>query len=133
MIVVDASVVLSAVSDDSVHGDDVRARLRSDSLTAPHVLDLEVASGLRRIARRGELEPSRAALAVRDLPGLPITRVAHGGLLARAWSLRDNLTIYDAVYVALAELLDVPLVTSDARLAASPGIRCEVEVLSASA
>ncbi len=71
----------------------------------------------------------RAATAVTDLAALSLDRMPHRPLLARCWELRDNLTPYDASYVALAERLGVTLVTADARLARAPGIRCDVEVL----
>lgn len=83
----------------------------------------------RRLAAAGRLEERRADLARADLRSLPIDRVPHAPLLDRCWALRTNLTVYDAAYVALAELLDVPLLTADARLAATPGPRCVIEVV----
>lgn len=77
----------------------------------------------------GQVEASRAQDALRDLSCLPMRRHAHGFLLPRAWELRDNLTVYDAVYVALAEALDATLLTSDARLAAAPGVRARIELV----
>ena len=129
MIVVDASVIVTALSDDGADGVRVRARILSDLLVAPHVIDLEVLSAWRRLVAAGELDERRAAGAVADLSSLVLQRVAHEPLLVRCWELRHNLTAYDAAYVALAELFDVPLVTGDARLAAAPGPRCEIEVL----
>ena len=128
MIVVDASVVATALADDGPSGDGVRMRLRGRQLVAPELLDLEVLSAWRRIMAGGRLDERRAALARADLQALPVRRIAHGVLLERAWELRSNLTVYDAVYVALAELLDVALVTGDRRLAGSPGARCPIEV-----
>lgn len=130
MIVVDASVIVTALADDGPDGDQARERLRGERLTAPHVIDLEVVSAWRRLTAGGELDERRARLALDDLQALRIERVRHGPLLDRCWELRDNITIYDAAYVALAELLDVTLVTTDSKLSKAPGARCEVEVLS---
>ena len=129
MIVVDASVVVTGLADDGPGGDQVRARLRSERLVAPHLLDLEVISAWRRLAAAGALDERRAALARHDLASLRIDRIAHVPLLERCWELRGALSVYDAAYVAIAELLEVPLLTADRRLAAAPGIGCEVEVL----
>ncbi len=74
-------------------------------------------------------DPRRAALALADLAALPLRRAPHRPLLIRCWELRDNLTVYDASYVALAEVLDVTLLTGDGRLARAPGLRCHVETL----
>lgn len=131
MIVVDASVLVTALADDGDDGDRVRARLRNERLTAPHLIDLEVASAWRRLAAAGDLDDRRAQLALDDLHALRLERVPHRPLVSRCWELRDNLTMYDAAYVALAESLDVTLVTADARLTTAPRIRCEVELLRA--
>lgn len=129
MIVVDASVLVTALADDAEDGDRVRSRLRGERLVAPHLIDVEVASAWRRLAAAGDLDERRASLAFEDLGSLRLQRVPHDRLLARCWQLRHNLTIYDAAYVALAELLSTTLLTGDSKLAASPGIRCPVEVL----
>lgn len=130
MIVVDASVVVTALADDGADGDRVRARLAlSEALFAPELIDLEVASAWRRLVAAGALSERRAALALDDLGALPLQRASHQPLLTRCWELRHNLTIYDAAYVALAEAVGADLVTGDGRLAAAPGIRCTVEVL----
>ena len=84
---------------------------------------------IRRHLQTGRLDARRAELARVDLVELPLHRAPHAPLLARCWELRDNLTVYDATYVALAELLDVVLLTADARLANAPGLRCELDVL----
>ncbi len=128
MIVVDASVVVAAVAARG-GGDVVRARLAGEQLHAPHLLDLEVASALRRLVGRRAITATAASTALDDLQHLPVRRVPHVRLLPRCWELRRNLSIYDAVYVALAEALDLPLLTADRRLARAPGIRCDVEVL----
>jgi predicted nucleic acid-binding protein len=129
VIVVDASVLAPALADDGVDGDGVRARLRGEQLTAPELVDLEVVSTLRRAARAGRLDDRRSGQALTDLAALPLRRVPHMPLLARIWELRDNLTAYDAAYVALAEALDALLLTADGPLERAPGVRCEVEVL----
>jgi predicted nucleic acid-binding protein len=129
VIVVDASVVATALADDGSDGDRARQRLRGEQLTAPHLLDVEVASAWRRLAAAGHLDRRRVALALEDLRGLRVDRIAHGPLLARCWQLRENLTVYDAAYVALAEATGALLVTADARLANSPGPHCRFEVL----
>lgn len=129
MIVVDASALVPALADDGRDGDAARARLREQALVAPELIDLETASVIRRQLQAGKLDARRAAFALTDLVELPLRRVAHRPLLVRCWELRENLTIYDAAYVALAELLDVVLLTADARLARAPGLRCQLELL----
>ena len=129
MIVVDASVIVTALADDGPDGERHRARLAGERLAAPHLLDVEVVSAWRRHAADGALDERRMQLARDDLRSLPIRRVPHLPLLERCWELRANLTTYDAAYVALAELIDAPLVTLDARLAEAPGPTCSIEVL----
>jgi predicted nucleic acid-binding protein len=129
VIVVDASVLATALGDDGPDGDRARARLRGERLSAPELVDLEVASVLRRQVQGGEVDIRRAALALADLAAMPLRRAPHRSLLTRCWELRNNLTIYDASYVALAEALEVTLLTGDGRLARAPGPRCRVEML----
>lgn len=129
MIVVDASVVVTALADDGPDGDRVRARLRGERLIAPHLVDIEVLSAWRRLAASGDLDERRVGLAMADLRSLRIDRVPHAPLLDRCWELRQNLTVYDAAYVALAEAMQVPLLTADAKLAAAPGVRCTVDLI----
>jgi len=129
VLVVDASVLATALADDAADGDTARGRLRGQDLAAPELIDLEVVSVLRRQLSVGKLDTRRARLALDDLLELPVQRVPHRALLRRCWELRDNLSVYDAAYVALAETLDAPLVTADARLAKAPGVTCTVEVL----
>jgi predicted nucleic acid-binding protein len=129
VIVVDASVVVTGLADDGPDGDRVRARLRSEELAAPDLLDLEVTSAWRRLVAAGDIDERRAALALADLRSLRVERAPHGPLLERCWELRHNLTVYDAAYVALAELLRVDLLTGDRRLAEAPGVLCTVEVV----
>jgi predicted nucleic acid-binding protein len=129
VIVVDASVMAPALADDNSDGDAARAALRGNVLAAPELIDLEVASVWRRQVMAGQLEVRRADLAVADLLALPLERVPHRQLIGRCWELRQNLTPYDAAYVALAELLDAVLVTGDKRLSRSPDLRCRVQVI----
>ena len=130
VIVVDASILAPALADDNSDGEAARAGLRGQTLAAPELIDLEIASVWRRQVMAGQLEARRADLALADLLALPLQRIAHRQLLTRCWELRHNLTPYDAAYVALAELLDVVLVTGDKRLSRSPGLRCRVQVIS---
>lgn len=129
MIVVDASVVVTALADDGPDGDRTRDRLRGERMAAPQVIDLEVVSAWRRLTSSGHLDDRRARLAIIDLLALRLQRVPHAPLLRRCWELRANLTTYDAAYVALAEALDTPLLTADRRLADAPGSRCPIEVI----
>lgn len=129
MLVVDASVLVVALADDDTQGILVRGRLRGEVLAAPEIVDLEVGSVLRRLVKGGNVLPKRATLALDDLGVMPLDRVSHRMLMVRCWELRDNLTMYDAAYVALAELLDATLLTGDRRLSRATGPRCPVEVL----
>jgi predicted nucleic acid-binding protein len=130
-MVVDASACYLALADDGLPGEQARRRLRGHDLQAPHLVDLEVLSVLRRETLRGGLTRSRADEAAGDLARLALRRYSHSLLAPRIWALRDNLTPYDAAYVALAEALEMPLLTADRRLASAPGLRCKVELLAA--
>ena len=128
MLIVDASVLFEVVAD-TPQSEPLRARLAVDpDHGAPHLVDAEVLSVIQRQHRSGALDATAAAQAVDDLHGWPGERWSHRPLLARAWELRDNLRGYDALYVALAEVLDATLLTLDARLASAPGVGCPVEV-----
>ncbi|MDQ1642386.1 MAG: hypothetical protein QOJ90_1737 [Actinomycetota bacterium] len=129
MLVVDASVLVVALADGGRDGDVARRRLRGEELAAPELVDLEVASALRRQLAAGAMDANRAEQAVSDLADLPFQRASHKPLLPRCWELRDNLTIYDAAYVALAELVGGTLVTADRRLARATGPTCAIEVI----
>lgn len=131
VIVVDASVLATALADDQADGDRARARLSGQAIAAPEIIDLEVVSVLRRLVRGGRLPERRAALALDDLLDLPLERARHAPLLRRCWELRENLTSYDASYVALAEALGATLLTADVRLTRTVGPRCEVEAIGA--
>lgn len=129
MLVVDASVLVVALADDGADGDRARQRLRGQRLAAPELIDLEVTSVLRKRMAAGYLDDRRARLCLSDLTELELHRARHLPLLARCWQLRDNVTVYDASYVALAELLETTLLTADDRLARAAGPRCAIEVL----
>ena len=122
MIVIDASALLEFLLQTPL-GARVEARLfrDQDEFHSPHLADVEVTQGLRRLVRAGEVSPDRAADAITDLADLD--------LLTRAWKLRENVTAYDAMYVALAEALDAPIVTCDTPLARAPGHRAHIEVI----
>lgn len=130
MIVVDASALLEFLLQTST-GTRVEARLfrDDDEVHAPHLVDVEVTQGLRRLVRAGEVSAARAAEAITDLADLGLHRHAHVDLLTRAWKLRENITAYDAMYVALAEALDAPILTCDSPLAKLPGHRARIEVI----
>jgi predicted nucleic acid-binding protein len=129
LIVVDASVLAPAIADDGADGDRARARIAAEPLAAPDLVFLEVASVIRRAARADRLDARRAGQALADLSALPLRSAPHLPFLPRAWELRDNATVYDAAYIALAELLDATLLTADKGLQAVPGTRCTVELL----
>lgn len=129
MIVVDASVLVMAVIDSAGAGVRARQRMAGERLHAPHLIDLEVASALRKLVTRRTIRVAAVTSAIVELTRLPLRRMPHVRLLPRCWELRQNLSIYDACYVALAEALQLPLLTADRRLARAPGIRCDVELL----
>ncbi|MGY1592282.1 type II toxin-antitoxin system VapC family toxin [Geodermatophilus sp. SYSU D00708] len=129
MIVVDASTVVAALLDSGSGGESAREVMLGDEAHAPHLLDVEVLSAVRRHVLRGRLSAAAAHGAVAALQELLIARHGHDLLLDRALQLRDSVTAYDGVYVALAELLAAPLVTGDRRLSRAPGVRCPVSVI----
>jgi predicted nucleic acid-binding protein len=129
VIVADASALAPALADDGSDGERARARLHGERLVAPELLVLEVASVIRRAHHTGRLEARRCQQALSDLRALPLRLAPHRPLLARIWELRENATVYDASYLALAELLAAPLITADQALARMPGIHCQVELL----
>ena len=130
MIVVDASALLEFLLQTPT-GRRVEERLfrDDDELHAPHLVDVEILQGLRRLVRTREVSPGRADGAIADLIDLRLHRHPHVDLLGRAWKLRDNVTAYHAVYIALAEALDAPLLTCDGPLAASPGHSARIEAI----
>lgn len=130
MIVVDASVMANALADDGADGRRARSRLTmGEELMAPDLMDVEACAVLRKRWIAGDLSRSRFSAAIDDLEDLDLVRYPALPLMRRAFELRDNVTAYDAVYVALAERLGCPLVTADQRLASAPGFTCSVEVL----
>jgi predicted nucleic acid-binding protein len=130
MIVIDASAVIDLLLDTPRAGAiDRRLSSSGQTIHAPHLLDVEVIQVIRRFWMGKQLDKKRAAEAISDYADLPIERYPHQLLLGRIWELRQNLTAYDAAYVALAEALDVPLLTTDARLASAPAARQVAELI----
>ena len=129
MIVVDASAMVEFLLQ-TVVGQRVEARVSgNETLHAPHLLDVEVLQALRRLVRMREVTPIRAHEALDDLRDFGLYRHGHVDLLERAWRLRDNLTAYDAMYVALAEALDATVITCDAPLAATTRHQARFELI----
>jgi predicted nucleic acid-binding protein len=129
MLVVDASCLYEVLAA-TARAEAIRSRLAADpDQAAPHVIDVEVLSVIRRDLLRGNLDATAADQAVEDLRDWPGERFGHRSLLERAWELRGNVRGWDAVYVGLAEALDATLLTTDSRLSRVPGLRCGVEVV----
>ncbi len=124
MLVIDASVLVDAL----LVAGPARERLASDNLQVPELIDAELLSVLRRLVLAGQLPEGHALQALATANQLGLRRHPSRSLWPRAWELRTNLSAYDALYVALAEQLNAPLLTADARLARAPGLRCVVEV-----
>jgi len=132
VIVIDASVLANVVADDGKDGDAARAYVRgAGELMAPDLVDVETVSVLRRLWLAKDLSARRFRAAIEDLEVLPVERYPTLPLMARAYELRANVTVYDAAYVALAEVLACPLVTADERLAKAPGPTCTIQLLRA--
>ena len=130
MIVVDSSAVLEVLlRTEAASRVEQRMFLPGETLHAPHLMDVEVAQVLRRYCLAGEMDSERGEQAVKDLAEFPITRYPHNLFLPRIWQLRYNMTAYDAVYVALAEVLPASLLTRDTRLAATPGHTAIIELV----
>ncbi len=129
-MVVDASAAIEWLLQTQ-KGSVIEAQMfsKGQTLHAPHLLDIEVTQVLRRYARERAVTEARAEQLLQNLVDLRILRHRHTFLLRRAWQLRHHLTVYDAVYVALAEALDAPLLTCDAKIAAAPGHHATVEVV----
>ena len=130
MIVLDASAVVAVLLGPGPEAERIRERIErpGENLHVPHLMDLEVLHALRRQALRGTLSPRRSVEALEDLASIMFVRYPHTSLVERIWELKENLTAYDAAYVALAEALDAPLVTMDARLVQAPGHNAAVEL-----
>jgi predicted nucleic acid-binding protein len=130
VIVLDASALVELLLNTAT-GRTIATRIADPALGlhVPHLADVEVAQALRRYAKDGELDVADAAVALEDLRSLDLQRHAHEPLLERVWELRHNLSAYDAVYVALAEVLDTVLLTCDGRLARAPGLARRVQLV----
>jgi predicted nucleic acid-binding protein len=127
VIVVDSSAIVEVLLGSPA----AALRLADEQLIAPYLVDPEVGNALRRRMLKGRISAEQFHAGLRDFAEMEIERHPHDDFLDRAWELRDNVTFYDAMYVALAEALDVPLVTLDGRLRNAPGIRCTIEVVAA--
>ncbi|HEX7135553.1 MAG TPA: type II toxin-antitoxin system VapC family toxin [Iamia sp.] len=125
MIVIDASAAILGLLNDG----EARSMLREGAIACPHLADSEVAHALRSQVLRGDVEAADAWRALETWGRLGIERIGVQGLLPRIWELRDNVSAYDATYVAVAEALEAPLVTADGRLARAPGPRCSITVV----
>jgi predicted nucleic acid-binding protein len=125
VIVIDASAALAAL----LNAGPARQALSDQQLHAPHLIDTEVASALRRKVLAKQLPADAAWAALDALRRLGLTRYPGSPLLARVWELRENLSAYDATYVALGEDLACGLLTADGRLSRAPGIRCPITVI----
>jgi len=126
--VLDASVAVTALTEPGSPAAD----LLSDSdavFQAPSIFDVEVVSALRGLVRGGKYDREAAADLIADLVILPVERWHTSALLPRIWQLRENLTPYDAAYVALAELTGATLLTGDERITAAPALRCEIRII----
>jgi predicted nucleic acid-binding protein len=130
MIVVDASAITELLLQTDL-GIRVERRIYrdNDDLHAPHLLDVEVLSALRRLVRAGEVLAERAGEAIEDLALLRIVRHGHIDFATRVWELRQNFTAYDAVYLALAESLDATVVTCDRPFGTVAGRSARIEVI----
>jgi predicted nucleic acid-binding protein len=125
LIVFDASAAVLALANEG----DARDLLGSEAVAIPHLADSEVAQAIRARVRRGELDVTQGSKALEVWAQLGLRRFPAVGLLRRVWELRDNMTSYDATYVALAEALGVAVVTADLRLASAAGPRCPITVV----
>lgn len=124
-LVVDGSLVVAALVDSGMNGRWAETLLAGDSLAAPHLLTAEAANILRRSVVARAISAEQASLAHADLLDLRVEMFPYAPFASRIWELRENVTCYDAWYVAVAEALGAPLATLDARLAKAPGPRCQ--------
>ena len=130
MIVVDASAMLEILLlTPAARRVGARLFAPGETLHVPHLLDIEVAQGIRRYCLTEKLDAVRGQAALQDFAAFPLIRYPHTPFLPRIWQLRTNITAYDAAYVALAEALDAPLITRDAALARSSGHRARIEAV----
>ena len=127
--VVDASALVEVLLRSS-RGVVLQRKLEGAHLAAPDLINAEVLQALRRLAAAGEISAERGRTMAARLADAPIERLTTTGLALTIWSLRDNLSAYDATYVALTEMTDATsLLTTDVRVANAPGIRCVVQLL----
>jgi len=130
LIVVDASALIEVLlRTEAARAVENLLFASGQTLHAPHLLDVEVTQVLRRYAIKGEIDDERGRAALTDLADFPLQRYPHNFLLPRIWELRNNLTAYDAAYVALTEALDATLLTRDQRLAAAAGRHARIAVV----
>lgn len=125
-LVVDASVVIAALADGGSEGEWAERIIAAGDLMAPYLVQAETANILRRLRASGRLDAAEAEAAYRDLLDLPIDLLPFEPFAERIWQLKDNVTSYDAWYVAVAEAFDTQVATLDRRLARASGVRCEV-------
>jgi predicted nucleic acid-binding protein len=125
MIVADASVIYESLTGST----SAQAVLADEQTQVPTVADIEVASALRKRVYLGQITANEGWRALETYRWMAVTRHSTFAFFDRIWELRDNLTAYDAAYVALAEIIDCPLVTADARISRAPGLRCAITVL----
>jgi len=130
-VVIDASALVLVIGGHEAAADDLRERLPALRRHAPHLIDAEVVNVLRRHESAGLMSTAECVTGLAALPSLIDHRYPHtaGGLAETAWQLRDSLSFYDALYVALAAHLGTPLLTADARLVRAPGLPCRVELV----
>jgi predicted nucleic acid-binding protein len=125
MIAVDASAVVALLVDDAELGSTSRGLYAQHDFAAPDLLPYEATSVLRKLCNLGTVTEGVAQQAWRDLSLIRLSAVPYGDIAARIWDLRDNLSAYDAAYVAVAELFDIPLLTFDPRIRRAPGPTCQ--------
>ncbi len=125
MIVIDASAAVLSLMNDG----EAREMLKAEAVVCPHLADSEVVHALRAQVLRGDLDVLVAEHMIDVWQRLGLERVGVAGVLGRVWELRENLSAYDATYVALAEALESPLVTADGRLGRAPGPRCTITIV----
>ena len=130
MKVLDASVLVEVLTGGG-YAESAQRQIRASPgwLWAPHLVDAEVGHALRGNVRAGEISARAAHAALTDLLEMRLQRVSHHLLAERAWELRENVSFYDGLYVALAEALEAPLITLDSRLAKAPGLLAEIELV----
>jgi predicted nucleic acid-binding protein len=130
LIVIDASAEVAILLNIGQDVERIRSRIarQGETLHVPHLFEIEILHALRSLTLRGTVPSERARLALDRLRDTRFVRYPHTALMERMWALRENLTAYDAAYIALAEALDAPLVTTDARLARVSGVRAAIEV-----